>query len=99
MLEDKVSQRGYGIHPFLSLLNHSCEPNVIRIHHPEHAIARCLQPIKKDQQIFESYGPCFEIMSKSMRQEIIDLRFGFKCSCIACINDWPKLGNLQPLVS
>lgn len=29
----------------------------------------------------------------------MDLQFGFKCNCVACINDWPVVENLLGLVS
>lgn len=45
-----------GAYAFLSLINHSCCPNVGRVHHGTTIMMIALRPINKGQQIFDNYG-------------------------------------------
>lgn len=49
---------GSGAYPFLSLINHSCAPNVVRFTRlgTTRIFLFALRPIKKGQQIFDNYG-------------------------------------------
>ena len=46
---------GIGCYPFISLLNHSCAPNVNRIYIEDKMLLMVERPIKKDEQLFDSY--------------------------------------------
>lgn len=47
---------GTGAYAFLSLLNHSCTPNVVRHCHGTEIVVRALRPIKKGAEILDNYG-------------------------------------------
>lgn len=47
---------GVGAYSFLSLLNHSCSPNVVRHCYGQSIVLRALKPIEKDEQILDNYG-------------------------------------------
>lgn len=47
---------GVGAYSFLSLLNHSCRPNVVRHCYGNSIILRALTPIEKDEQLLDNYG-------------------------------------------
>ncbi|KAJ8714956.1 hypothetical protein PYW08_004937 [Mythimna loreyi] len=49
---------GSGAYPFLSLINHSCAPNVVRFTKlgKNSVTLFALRPIKKGEQIFDNYG-------------------------------------------
>lgn len=49
-------ETGAGAYAFLSLLNHSCNPNVVRHSYGTHVVLRALRPIRKGQQLFDNYG-------------------------------------------
>lgn len=43
--------RGAALMPFLSLINHSCNPNILRVSRSAHIIVYTMYPIKKDEQV------------------------------------------------
>lgn len=45
-----------GAYSFLSLLNHSCSPNVTRFCYGSTLVLRAIQSIKKGEQCFDNYG-------------------------------------------
>ncbi|XP_058448674.1 SET and MYND domain-containing protein 4-like [Malaya genurostris] len=52
-----ITKIGSGLFPILSMLNHSCAPNITRIPLPNGRMAAMvLRPIEKDGQLFDSYG-------------------------------------------
>lgn len=46
---------GIGCYPFISLVNHSCAPNVNRIYVDDKMILLVERPIKKGEQLFDCY--------------------------------------------
>jgi hypothetical protein len=92
-----------GIPLFGTFFNHSCDPNVARVPIFDNKTAFVvMKPIKKGEQLFISYNSSFtsllsiynEPSTEKRRQEL--QRFGFKCSCFACVNKWSleKIQNL-----
>lgn len=52
----EVEEIGAGAYAFLSLLNHSCCPNVVRHCYGSSIVLRALRPILKGEQLFDNYG-------------------------------------------
>lgn len=52
----EVEEVGAGAYAFLSLLNHSCSPNVVRCCHGVAIVLRTLRPVGKGEQLFDNYG-------------------------------------------
>lgn len=50
------SGAAFGIYPFISLLNHSCSPNVVRAKHGLRNVVIIMKPIEKGGQLFDCYG-------------------------------------------
>lgn len=48
---------GAGVFPFLSLINHSCIPNMAKITFDNRAVLVAIRPVKAGDQLFVSYGP------------------------------------------
>jgi SET and MYND domain-containing protein 4 len=46
---------GIGVYPFISLVNHSCAPNVSRIYVEDKMILMVERPISKGEQLFDCY--------------------------------------------
>lgn len=42
---------GAALYPLLSLINHSCDPNVVRHSYHGSVVLRAIQPIPKDEQV------------------------------------------------
>ncbi|CRL05941.1 CLUMA_CG019150, isoform A [Clunio marinus] len=88
---------GFGSYSFTSLLNHSCAPNICRIHNNNEIILIVQRPIAKGEQLFDNYGYCFTNVSKDCRQQALLKQYRFKCNCRACVDNWPLLPSLRVL--
>ncbi|XP_011502672.1 PREDICTED: SET and MYND domain-containing protein 4-like [Ceratosolen solmsi marchali] len=84
---------GLYLTPFLSLLNHSCHPNIAKCETKDRkTILYSIRPITKGSQIFDCYGPTYLELLKTKRQNLLK-RFYFFCDCIACKQNWPIFMN------
>ncbi|NWW93183.1 SMYD4 protein, partial [Rhynochetos jubatus] len=72
--------------PVLSLLNHSCCPNISVSFTGTAATVRASQPIPSGQEIFHCYGPHRCRMSVAERQRLLSQYF-FECRCQACLDE------------
>ncbi|KAF0723885.1 SET and MYND domain-containing protein 4-like, partial [Aphis craccivora] len=77
-----------------SLINHSCDPNVIVQTYSGIEVTRAIQPISEGCQIFTDYGVKFMSHNKEQRCTHLFDQYQFQCQCHACINDWPKYVSL-----
>ena len=90
---EKAGMYGSGIFPFMSLLNHSCYPNVHTIAVDNKIVLTVSRPIKAGEQIFITYGySSVSYKLEERKQGLADYKF--VCDCIACIEDYPKLKKL-----
>ncbi|NXY48471.1 SMYD4 protein, partial [Ceuthmochares aereus] len=72
--------------PVLSLLNHSCCPNISVSFNGTAATVRASQPIPSGQEIFHCYGPHHCRMKVAERRHLLSQYF-FECRCQACLNE------------
>ncbi|XP_035198763.1 SET and MYND domain-containing protein 4 isoform X3 [Oxyura jamaicensis] len=72
--------------PVLSLLNHSCSPNISVSFSGTAATVRASQPISSGQEIFHCYGPHRCRMRVAERQQLLSQYF-FECRCQACLEE------------
>ncbi|XP_043256725.1 SET and MYND domain-containing protein 4-like isoform X1 [Colletes gigas] len=80
---------GGAIYPSVSLVNHSCYPNVVRHSYPSGTVVvRALRFIGKDTEILDCYGPHFLSESKLQRREYLWKKYRFLCACEACTQNW-----------
>lgn len=87
---------GNGCYLFAGLLNHSCAPNVQRLNVANDKIAVIVsRPIRKGEQLFDSYRQHFNVQPKSVRSETLLRDYNFHCDCEACINDYPMNQHLS----
>lgn len=90
-------QYGSGSFPFLSLINHSCAPNLVRVTYGCKNYVVVNRPIAPGEQLFDNYGfhHCLEDLRE--RQTSLFSQYMFKCSCEACKRNFPLFPYL-PLV-
>ncbi|KYN14829.1 PREDICTED: SET and MYND domain-containing protein 4-like [Trachymyrmex cornetzi] len=88
-------ERGIAAMPFFSLINHSCDPNILRHSRPEHIVIYAMYPIEKGEQLLDNYGKHYAVMSKAQRQQKLFKQYYFICDCIPCQEDWPLYVELQ----
>ncbi|VVC37245.1 Zinc finger, MYND-type,Tetratricopeptide-like helical domain,SET domain [Cinara cedri] len=81
--------------PVLSLLNHHCDPNVVRHNYNGTIVLRAIQPITKGSQLFDNYGKAYATHSKSVRHEMLSSQYHFHCECKPCEEDWPMYNVLS----
>lgn len=93
----KSEEFGTAIYPTISLINHSCSPNVaIRFTDKGSAFLYASQPLHSGSEISLTYHPLFYLMSTRCRREILLSRFHFLCKCEACRNDWNEYVLVAP---
>lgn len=82
-LEEQV-RIATAIFPQLSLLNHSCDPNVIVSYVGTTVTAKSTRPIRDGQQVYNCYGPHFARMGVKDRRIALQQQYHFYCRCHKC---------------
>ena len=84
----KLKSFGVGLYNTLSLMNHSCIPNFVRLNQGRQVIAIASRLIVEGEEINENYGVSSVVdHSKQFRQEMLSKKYGFLCSCRSCQSD------------
>jgi SET domain len=79
------SQRVFtGIFPRISMLNHSCEPNIRNVFDGKRLTIYAANNINEGCEIFNCYGPNWKLMSFQERQDSLRLQYNFECKCLKC---------------
>ncbi|EFN83374.1 SET and MYND domain-containing protein 4 [Harpegnathos saltator] len=73
------------IYPSASMMNHSCDPNIITSFVDQYLIVRAMKDIQAGEEVSNCYGPNFRRMSREHRQEILKNQYGFECRCDPCV--------------
>ncbi|XP_043788227.1 SET and MYND domain-containing protein 4-like isoform X3 [Apis laboriosa] len=68
-----------GIYPSASIMNHSCDPNIINIFVNQYLIVRASRDISQGEEIFNCYGPHYRHMTTENRQKILKSQYCFIC--------------------
>ncbi|XP_077276488.1 protein-lysine N-methyltransferase SMYD4 [Temnothorax americanus] len=89
---------GGGVYPTVAMLNHSCNPGVIRYFIGTTMIVRAVRTIGAGEEISENYGPIFTTMPESERKRKLRVQYWFDCNCEACSGHWPLLDELDPTI-
>ncbi|XP_050067145.1 SET and MYND domain-containing protein 4 [Anopheles maculipalpis] len=81
--------------PLLSMLNHSCAPNVTRVTlHDGRCAVVVNRPIPKGGQLYDNYGMHHSLMPRKERQLALANQYCFLCKCEACVNNYPLYFDL-----
>nr|XP_034173161.1 SET and MYND domain-containing protein 4-like isoform X2 [Osmia lignaria] len=80
---------GGAIYPSVSLVNHSCYPNVVRHSYPSGiVVVRSIRFIGKGTEIVDCYGPHCLSEGRLSRREYLWKKYRFLCACEACTQNW-----------
>ncbi|XP_017876111.1 SET and MYND domain-containing protein 4-like [Ceratina calcarata] len=80
---------GGAIYPSVSLINHSCYPNVVRHNYPSGiVVVRTMRFIGKGTEILDCYGPHWISEERITRREYLWKKYCFLCACEACTQNW-----------
>lgn len=75
-----------GLYPRVSMLNHSCEPNIRVKFDKKRLTVYADQDIKQGEEIFNCYGPHYKLLRTSNRLKMLKKQYCFDCTCKWCIN-------------
>ncbi|KAJ1521221.1 hypothetical protein ONE63_002907 [Megalurothrips usitatus] len=89
----EIGAAGYAT---LSLLNHSCDPNVVRHSYGDWAVLRAIKPIREGEEILDNYGYHHALHSVEERRSQLSKQYFFHCTCPACQGAWPPYKD-QPV--
>ena len=82
--DSTVHEIGAGVFGLLSLLNHSCDPNVVRHYYSTGAVVRAIRMIRKGEELLDNYGYHYAVMPKEERQRKLHNQYFFHCTCSTC---------------
>lgn len=76
------------MYPRVSLLNHSCNSNVLSSYREDSAVivVKSGRPIEANAEIFNCYGPHYLKMNLADRQQQLFGQYHFRCQCDKCID-------------
>ncbi|KZC05759.1 SET and MYND domain-containing protein 4 [Dufourea novaeangliae] len=94
-----TNERGIVAMPFFSLINHSCNPNVLRVSRPKDIVIYAMYPIQECEQIFDNYSYHYALSPKATRRKALFEQYYFICNCIPCQDDWPLFQDVQSFQS
>ncbi|XP_011269215.2 SET and MYND domain-containing protein 4 isoform X1 [Camponotus floridanus] len=89
---------GGGVYPTVAMLNHSCNPGVIRYFIGTTMVVRAARTIRAGEEISENYGPIFTTTPENERKRRLRVQYWFDCNCEACSGHWPLLEELDPTI-
>lgn len=75
------------IFPKISILNHSCDPNIRNSFDGPFLSIYAAREIAKNEEIFNCYGPNYKLMPLSERQAALKQQYCFDCKCEKCSNN------------
>lgn len=73
------------IFPTISILNHSCDPNIWNRFDGPNLTIYASRDIGNKEEIFNCYGPHFKLMPRTERQSALKQQYCFDCNCEKCI--------------
>ncbi|KAL4224479.1 hypothetical protein ACF0H5_015180 [Mactra antiquata] len=88
--ESLTIEIGSGIYPVLSLINHSCDPNVVRHSYGNICVVRAIRNISKGSEVLDNYGALCALTPTPDRRVKLYNQYFFTCKCLACTDDYPQ---------
>ncbi|KAK4025678.1 hypothetical protein OUZ56_014729 [Daphnia magna] len=88
---------GAAIMPVVSLMNHSCNPNVVHVSYGDVMVVRVIRRILQGEEIFDNYGYHYATHDRKERQLKLGQQYFFRCYCQPCVKDWPLYGDTPKL--
>ena len=86
--EAELREVGAAVYPSTSLLNHACDPNVVRVSYGTTCVVRVIRPVPAGGELLDNYGLHWAVQAWSERQAALKRQYYFDCHCLACVEDW-----------
>ena len=82
---------GSGIYATLSLINHSCTPNLTQLYYGRLMVVKAKRAIKQGEELTMSYGPISGQKPVSERRAHLKRCYNFECDCEACLLEFESI--------
>ncbi|CAG9864473.1 unnamed protein product [Phyllotreta striolata] len=73
-----------GMFPSVSMMNHSCRPNVTNFFICDTIVVKALEDIQEQEEILNCYGIDYRGMNREQRQIACKGLYHFECKCVIC---------------
>lgn len=93
----RLNEIGAAAMPVLSLINHSCDPNVVRHCYGDVLVVSVIRPIRRGEEILDNYGYHYATLSMDERRSKLRHQYFFDCACRACTQQWPLYHDITRL--
>ena len=94
LASNELKEIGSAAYTTLSLLNHSCDPSVVRHCYRDVCVVRALKHIRKGEEIIDNYGFLYATEEKHNRIKHLSDQYYFTCQCVPCKENWPLYNDL-----
>ncbi|KAL6547081.1 hypothetical protein OROMI_022802 [Orobanche minor] len=81
VLGKNADYQGVGLWILASFINHSCEPNVRRLHIGDHVIVHASRDVKAGEELTFAY---FDVLLPLNKRRDMSKNWGFVCKCTRC---------------
>jgi hypothetical protein len=90
-----TSETGFALYLASSLLNFSCEPNLVKTYYGSTVVYRAIVPIKRGEQLTDS--PYIIRLNENLaqRRKLLMETYRFSCKCLPCLENWPTLVEMK----
>ncbi|XP_059487045.1 SET and MYND domain-containing protein 4-like [Neocloeon triangulifer] len=82
--EEKQVRVATAIFPSASMMNHSCDPNILTSYFGNSVISKAVRDIKAGEEVFNCYGIYYRAMRTEKRQRHLKEQYMFDCKCLPC---------------
>lgn len=72
------------IFPRISMLNHSCDPNIWNSFRGNQLTVHASRGINAGEEVFNCYGPSYRLMDTEERRRALREQYCFDCQCTKC---------------
>ncbi|XP_063239952.1 SET and MYND domain-containing protein 4-like [Bacillus rossius redtenbacheri] len=102
VVTERQARVATAIYPSASMLNHSCDPNIINSFYNQYLIIRACRDIPKGEEVVNCYGPHFRRTGTRERRALLSGQYHFACACNRCTSEayfdfLDRFGGLQCL--
>ncbi|KAL3285325.1 hypothetical protein HHI36_019434 [Cryptolaemus montrouzieri] len=80
-----------GIFPSVSIMNHSCKPNIAIYFVCDTIVVKALEDIQINEEVFNCYGIDYRAMGRTERQKYCLSLYNFECNCVICLDPMKEI--------
>eukprot|EP00092_Neocalanus_flemingeri_P100883 GFUD01128895.1.p1 GENE.GFUD01128895.1~~GFUD01128895.1.p1 ORF type:complete len:670 (+),score=162.71 GFUD01128895.1:141-2150(+) len=85
---------GCALEPTLVLLNHACDPTMLRVNIGTSTACFASRDVKKGEEITDCYSYPFDVTKHNERNPDLLKKYKFQCACLPCKEKWLTFHDL-----